>query len=188
MKTAIYTRKGDAGYTSLGKYKSCKDHPLVHIFGSIDELNSFLGLAVAFLEQHKHIDSINELVTNCIRVQHELFNLGVQVADITKVPSINDKNVKQLEMEIDSMTKLLPELHNFILPGGGEGSARFHVARTVCRRVERKLVELAKNDSNNDLFVQYVNRLSDWLFTAARFSSTMLGEKECLWDKEVVGD
>ena len=186
-RTKIYTRAGDAGYTSSlgGQRNISKAHLRIEASGTLDELNSFIGLAVTTLKQYEQLD---DLVKKCLRIQNELFDLGVQIltnpaqlGENTLIVTGNDVNI--LEQEIDAMELILPELRNFILPGGGEAAARLHVSRTICRRLERVLVKLSELIKVDAVAMVYINRLSDWLFVAARYTAFTLKQNEIIWQK-----
>jgi cob(I)alamin adenosyltransferase len=170
----IYTRTGDKGTTGLGDGSRVdKDSLRVETFGTVDELNSLVGLILA--------SDLDELVRNCLtRTQHELFDLGGELCmpGYTLVPDIC---VDQLEADLDNFNKDLPPLKDFILPGGSESAARCHLARTVCRRAERLLVSLAKIEDINEVSLRYLNRLSDLLFVIARVLARSHGGSEVLW-------
>lgn len=259
-KYKIYTRCGDDGYTCIiGQEKISKIHIRVETYGSVDELNSFVGLVISSLrsiikdlenylylcsqdkinlselflnnskpflninksfsvtdndivitQQHK----LNKLCEQCLRIQNELLCLGSQLAtkfdsskllygsynnaymnelDVNK--DINEfevkdsfvgiclEQVKQLEIEIDAMSEKISSLDTFLLPSGSEIVSRLHVARTVCRRVEINLLRLKEKQEIEHAVFPYINRLSDWLFVAARYVAFVLGEKETLWKK-----
>jgi len=181
----IYTKRGDAGETSLsGGQRVAKDSARIEAYGAIDELNAFLGLAtVSCGEQAK----LAALATILRRVQHELFNLGSILATLPedvhpKQPRVTDAEVAQLEREIDSMNEDLRPLRSFVLPGGTRLNAELHVARTVCRRAERLLVALARTESVPPEVVRYLNRLSDAMFVWSRWVNHTLGVAEVMWE------
>jgi cob(I)alamin adenosyltransferase len=181
----IYTRTGDQGKTRLlGGGLVDKSDERIEAYGSVDELNSCLGVVLANQNLPSHLSA------QLLRIQSELFNLGSRLACddaniMQKLPAINPEHIAKLELEIDQMTKDLPELKNFILPGGSAESAHLHVARTVCRRAERLTVKvfLASTPEAQALeaCVIYLNRLSDYLFTAARWVNHKSGSAEILW-------
>jgi cob(I)alamin adenosyltransferase len=170
----IYTRTGDKGTTGLGDGSRVdKDNLRVETFGTVDELNSLVGLILAA--------DLDEAVRACLtRTQHELFDLGGELCmpGYTLVP---DACVDQLETDLDHFNKDLPPLKDFILPGGSEAAARCHLARTVCRRAERLMVSLAKIEDLNEVSLRYLNRLSDLLFVIARVLARANGGKEVIW-------
>jgi cob(I)alamin adenosyltransferase len=176
----IYTRTGDAGETSLfGGTRVSKADPRVDAYGEIDELNAWLGLARA-----ARLDS--DLEAAFVRIQQDLFALGAQLADpaeklapaMTKA-ALGDADVARLEALIDRLEEGLPPLRRFILAGGSPAGAALHVARTVCRRAERRMVALAPPP--DAVLVRYVNRLSDLLFVAARAVNHRAGVPETEW-------
>lgn len=175
----IYTKTGDKGETSLfGGERVPKYHARIHAYGTIDELNSFLGL----IRDQKIKEHYRESLSN---IQSVLFTLGSHLAtkdrDMQKVlPPIVKNDVDKLENEIDEMDKELPQMKNFILPGGHTTVSYIHVARAICRRAERELHEI--EEDINPLIHQYINRLSDYLFTLARKVGQDLGVREILWN------
>lgn len=170
----IYTRTGDKGTTGLGDGSRVdKDNLRVETFGTVDELNSLVGLVLA--------SELDDEIRNCLtRTQHELFDLGGELCmpGYTLVP---EACIGQLETDLDHFNENLPPLKDFILPGGSEPAARCHLARTVCRRAERLLVSLAKVEPINEVSLRYLNRLSDLLFVLARVLARANGGKEVLW-------
>ena len=185
----IYTRGGDAGQTRLvGGQAIAKDAERIECYGTIDELNSFIGIARTTIESlSRDAPSIGSLATILKRVQHELFNLGSILATLPqdvhpKQPRITPTDVTQLEREIDSANEVLPTLHSFVLPGASRVDAELHVCRTVCRRAERLLVRLAREQTVPDEAVGYLNRLSDALFVWSRWVNHTLGIPEAVWE------
>ena len=179
----IYTKTGDKGETSLvsGKRVS-KAHPLVDCYGDVDELNSCIGLVTAQLNDEN-------LKSSLFKVQNQLFNLGSNLAcdneDIRKkLPQISKKHIQWLEQEIDQHQSNLPELKNFILPGGHIAAASCQLCRSVCRRAERKLIEVSESTNIASLYIEYLNRLSDYLFVMARAINHKHGINEPQWQKE----
>lgn len=185
-KAKIYTRTGDKGSTRLVD-GSCveKFNPRVEAYGTVDELNSFIGLARAALAPHAELQSLDVLLE---KIQNELFNVGSLLAtakeDVFKMlPPITDDQIRHLETNIDALTAELPELKNFILPAGHLVAAHLHVARTMCRRGERRSAEIAVQDERYALTLQYLNRLSDLLFVMARWVNLKTSSGEVLWKK-----
>ncbi len=181
----IYTRRGDGGETSLvGGQRVGKDVLRIESYGTVDELNSWLGLArVSTLEQA----GLEMLSLILLRVQHELFNLGSILATLPadvhpRQPRVTEAEVLQLEREIDRMNEELPALRSFVLPGGSRLNAELHGARTVCRRAERIAVALMRHEPGTDEGVKYLNRLSDALFVWSRWANHRLGLDEVLWE------
>ena len=170
----IYTRTGDKGTTGLGDGSRVhKDHLRVDTFGTIDELNSFIGLILA--------SDFDGPVRDCLtRTQHELFDLGGELC-MPGQTLIPESYVEQLEADLDRFNEALPPLKDFILPGGSEPAARCHLARTVCRRAERLMVALAKLEDINEISLRYLNRLSDLLFVTSRVLARADGGSEVLW-------
>ena len=157
--TKIYTKTGDQGDTGLSTgVRVRKDCPQIQAIGDVDELNSVIGMVLAY-----NIPS--ELNETFISIQHQLFNLGAELnnADLSL---INEHIVKELEDKIDEFNQTLPPLKNFILPGGGHAAATCHLARAVCRRTERSVVMLSEETELNSQLQIFLNRLSDFLFVA----------------------
>jgi cob(I)alamin adenosyltransferase len=170
----IYTRTGDAGDTGLGDGSRVdKDSLRVESYGTVDELNSAIGLLLS----SPMPDEIRECLT---RLQHELFDLGGELCmpGFVMVPA---SYVEQLEQNLDSFNADLPALKDFILPGGSETAARCHLARTIARRAERRVVSLGKVEDVNPDSIKYLNRLSDLLFVLARVLARSDGGKEVIW-------
>ena len=178
----IYTKKGDSGKTQLfGGKKLYKDNIRVEAYGNIDELNAWFGLLI----NYQAGNVTNEFL---IRIQHHLFAIGSVLASI---PGKSDPDLKtgeeaiqRIEREIDHLQATLPELRQFVLPGGHVSVAVCHLTRTVCRRAERKVVALSKKESVDPLILIFLNRLSDYLFVLARKMGYELGITELKWDKE----
>ena len=185
----VYTRKGDQGETALaGGQRVPKDGPRIQAYGSVDELNSFIGVARASIaEMAGTAPDLLALGAILLRVQHELFNLGSILATLPedvhpKQARVTGADVAQLEREMDAMGAVLPRLRSFVLPGGCRLNAELHVCRTVCRRAERELVALARAESIPPETVRYLNRLSDALFVWSRWASHVTGAAEILWE------
>lgn len=179
MTFKIYTRKGDDGKTALiGGDRVSKHHIRVESYGTVDELNSHLGL---IRSQEKDAQVVHAIA----QIQDRLFTLGSYLASAPGsrmvLPELYDTDVSFLEEEIDRMTASLPELRNFVLPGATPNGAQAHVARCVCRRAERLVVLVSDNEELDALVVVYLNRLSDYLFTLARFLDQLHGGQEIAW-------
>ncbi|MDQ2946029.1 MAG: cob(I)yrinic acid a,c-diamide adenosyltransferase [Acidobacteriota bacterium] len=178
----IYTRGGDSGETSLvGGQRLPKDALRIDCYGTVDELNAFLGIACLSADT-----AVPDLATILKRVQNELFNLGSILAtrseDIhPQQPRVTAVEIAQLETEIDLANESLAPLRSFVLPGGSRLSAELHVCRTVCRRAERLTVALAREETIPREAIQYLNRLSDALFVWSRWVNQMLRAPEVLW-------
>jgi cob(I)alamin adenosyltransferase len=179
----IYTKGGDKGQTSLvGGQRVAKDARRIECYGSVDELNAFIGMASVSASE-----PLPELTAILRRVQHELFNLGSILAtrpeDVhPKQPRITSVEVQQLEKEIDEMNAELPALRSFVLPGGSRLNTELHACRTICRRAERAAVALGREEELPDEAIQYLNRLSDALFVWSRWANHRLGVAETLWE------
>jgi len=185
----IYTRMGDGGETRLvGGQRIAKDDLRIACYGTVDELNSFVGAVRASAEQLAvREERMHGLALMLKRVQHELFNLGSVLATLPedvhpKQPRVTAADVEQLEHEIDEANAELEPLRSFVLPGGSRLDAELHICRTVCRRAERALVTLAKEQSVPAEAVRYLNRLSDALFVWSRWVNRVLGAPETLWE------
>jgi cob(I)alamin adenosyltransferase len=183
--TSIYTRKGDEGETSLGGGQRVpKDSARVAAYGTVDELNSSIGLALA----HGLSPRLMEILPI---IQNELFHLGSDLAFREEdkqnypLPQIEERHVQQLEEWIDELNEIVGPLENFILPGGSLGGAQLHVARTICRRAERAVLTLAREEPIGELVLPYLNRLSDLLFVMARYENQQRGNVEPLWNSRI---
>jgi cob(I)alamin adenosyltransferase len=184
----IYTKTGDKGQTALvGGQMVPKDSARIEAYGTVDELNAVIGLVLRANQDEKGPDAararLNAILT---RVQNELFNLGSILATLPedvgeKQPRIELRHVEALEKEIDELNENLPPLRSFTLPGGGWVSSYLHLARTVCRRAERRLVSLEGVDAES---MKYLNRLSDALYVMGRWNVRERGEQEPLWTPE----
>lgn len=180
--TRIYTKTGDRGDTALGAGgRLPKDDPRVEAYGTVDELSSVLGVALA-----AGVDE--RLAKELQRIQNELFHLGADLCvreedkEARPGPRIERRHVEALEQTIDELNDDLPALANFVLPGGSLGAAHLHVARTVCRRAERLLVTLMRAEAVGEHTLPYLNRLSDALFVMARWENRQRGVDDVLWD------
>ena len=164
----IYTKKGDSGHTSLIDGQIVNKHNLsVDAYGTVDELNSFLGLLKDYIKD----ETIKDILNN---IQPKLFSIGSILAsgknqDVLKKVKIEKKDVKYIEFHIDSMNNELPELKNFIIPGGHKISSYSHVCRSICRRAERRISELNNEQSVDPNILSYINRLSDFFFVLSRY-------------------
>ncbi|MDX2138556.1 MAG: cob(I)yrinic acid a,c-diamide adenosyltransferase [Chloroflexota bacterium] len=176
----IYTKTGDDGSTSLfSGGRVPKYHLRVEAYGTVDELNSILGVTRA-LKPSVATDSYLE------RIQHQLFHLGADLATPLDTKSsyvvrVNAEQVVWLEQSIDALTAELPPLTAFILPGGSASASQIHIARTVCRRVERLVTQLSENEAIGEHVLPYLNRLSDFFFTLARWENQQAGVADVLW-------
>ena len=183
MKSALYTRTGDQGQTSLvDGSRTSKDSLRLEAYGTIDELSSDLGLFGA------HKDLPEELKGQITDIQNALFEVGAYLATpVVKgsTPKLSgiDVHTEKLEGWIDALDEQTPKMNSFILPGGSELSSRAHVARTVCRRAERRIISLAAVEYVDPALIAYINRLSDYLFIAARYANFLLGIADIPWKK-----
>jgi len=180
--TKVYTRTGDDGTTGLGGGQRVpKESPRVEAYGTVDELSSAIGVALA----HGLAERLAEPLT---RIQNELFHLGSDLCILEEdkerfqVPRIEERHVEPLERLMDELSEELGPLENFILPGGSPGAAHLHLARALCRRAERRVVALAREEAVGEQVVRYLNRLSDALFVMARYENLERGVGDVLWD------
>ncbi|EKE01341.1 MAG: hypothetical protein ACD_21C00156G0008 [uncultured bacterium] len=170
-----YTKSGDDGFTNLGSGKRVKKYSdVIELYGCIEELNVFLGYAAEFL---CHREEFHDLFRQIDRIQRELFELGEHLLSSSKF-AINPHKISKLEIEMDAMSERLPVLHSSLLPGGGEDALRIHLARTVCRRTERAAFKFAENTKNAEIIGIYFNRLSNWLYAAARTAALIANVEE----------
>ena len=181
----IYTRRGDEGDTGLlGGGRVAKNHPRLHAYGTVDELSSFLGAA-------RSQTRVPATAARLVRIQRDLFAIGASLA--RPVPAKGRKQplasevpvarIAEMEAWMDEADRALPQLRNFILPGGTPGAAALHLARAVCRRAERATVSLAAREPVGDGILPYLNRLSDLLFVLARVENHAAGETDQTWEK-----
>jgi len=179
----IYTKKGDKGKTQLlGGSMVDKNHIKLECYGTIDELNAFIG--------NIYDQEIGNFHKNILfNIQNQLFNLGSIISfdgkkDSIKLPNVKSENIEMMEKAIDTMEESLPMLKNFILPSGHASASICHIARTVCRRAERNLVALGQQQEIDPLHIQYLNRLSDYLFVLARAILKENNATEIEWEKD----
>lgn len=188
---AIYTKTGDKGQTSLANGQRVpKTDARLEAYGTVDELNSWIGLLraqTACADRAENSDRFTQVDEQLVWIQNKLFNLG---AALSEAPGewIEEADVCRLEAWIDAMQAVVPKQHAFILPAGGEEVCRCHVCRTVCRRAERRMIALIEsrksNDKSDDLYLQFINRLSDYLFVLSRYIGYKNDEKEAIWCKK----
>ncbi|MFT3936347.1 MAG: cob(I)yrinic acid a,c-diamide adenosyltransferase [Chitinophagaceae bacterium] len=186
MSLKIYTKTGDKGNTSLiGGTKVPKSHLRIEAYGTVDELNSYIGLCRDLLTDEQSRKTLLE-------IQDRLFTIGSCLAcdpekePKMRIPDVKDSDVKLLENEIDGMNASLPEMKSFILPGGHTSVSHLHVARCICRRAERCSVRLQiENEAVEPIVIQYLNRLSDYLFVLARYTGHLLQATEIPWKPRV---
>ncbi|MCX6105253.1 MAG: cob(I)yrinic acid a,c-diamide adenosyltransferase [Proteobacteria bacterium] len=187
--TKIYTKIGDQGTTMLADGTMVPKHSLrIETYGTIDELNSFLGWLRDILRDTEPL-RFQSLVAQLGHIQNEMHDLGGELATPTeslrtdRQSLVSVASIARLESEIDTFNDSLPPLANFVLPGGHQANSAAHICRTVCRRAERLIVRLASSDKLRDEPRIYVNRLSDWLFVVSRHISQTLGVPEVLWNQ-----
>ncbi len=182
MGIKIYTRTGDKGKTSLiDGTRVLKSNERVETYGTIDELNSSIGVALAFLSQNK----FKQLKKELEQIQHDLFDIGsaLSTPDARPIPGLEKRSL-DFEKLIDTLTDKLPPLKNFILPGGGKAGSYLHVCRTLARRAERRVVYLMQHEDIDISIMIYLNRLSDLFFTIARYVNYQEKNKEVKWMKK----
>ena len=181
MPLNIYTKTGDKGTTSLiGGTKVLKSDLRIEAYGTVDELNSYVGLCCDLITDRSQQQILRG-------VQDRLFTIGSSLAcdpekePRMKIPDLKEEDITSLENEIDTMTSVLPEMKNFILPGGHPTVSHLHIARCVCRRAERCCVRLLQHETEDSMIVKYLNRLSDYLFVLARYTAYQLKVDETAW-------
>ncbi len=176
----IYTKTGDKGQTSLiGGTRVPKHHIRIESYGTVDELNSWIGLI-------NDQDIAQESKTILSEIQDRLFTIGSSLASDPekskmKIPDLHQSDIELLENQIDKMNEVLPEMRNFILPGGHTTISYCHLARCVCRRAERNVIHLHETEYVNEIVIVYLNRLSDYLFVLARFIAHQMNVNEIAW-------
>ena len=186
----VYTRTGDKGETALvGGKRVPKDSARIDAYGTIDELNSIVGLARVFNEEcldagegHRFLDGV------LCRIQDELFDIGSELATPPEffqdgMYRVGEEEITQIEKLIDQCQQDLEPLNSFILPGGGRVGAYLHQCRTVCRRAEREILRVSRTEDINDRVIKYINRLSDLFFVLSRWIAKQTGEQEYLWQR-----
>ena len=187
----VYTKVGDQGQTALvgGNFVS-KDSPRIEAYGTVDELNAVIGILRKANREEAGPEAARAKIDALLeRVQNELFNLGSLLATLPgqlapSQPRIEVRHVEALEHDIDELNEHLPPLRSFTLPGGGWVSSYLHLARTVCRRAERRVVHLAQVEETDPETIRYLNRLSDMLYVLGRWNTRERGEAEPLWRPE----
>ncbi|GIW43154.1 MAG: ATP--cob(I)alamin adenosyltransferase [Candidatus Binatia bacterium] len=187
--TRVYTRTGDQGETALvGGKRVPKDTPRIEAYGTLDELNAVLGIARAFNSDTPSLAARQRVEDILKQLQNELFDLGGELATPPEAQHeemfrVGEREIKALEKTLDELQKDLEPLRSFILPGGGKVSAFLHQARTVCRRAERLVLRLSREEEIGPWPLRYLNRLSDLLFVLARWVAKQTGEPEFLWER-----
>lgn len=189
----VYTKAGDKGHTSLVSGKKVSKASLrIDAYGSVDELNAHLALLRDHLHTASPVESLQPLADKILTIQHELFEIGSELATppssltSTLQASIDGTTLSRLEQDIDLWQEALPPLRNFVIPGGHPFNAYAHIARCVARRAEREVVRLHEQEAVRPEILQYLNRLSDWLFVLSRTLSARLGCPETLWKRKPV--
>jgi cob(I)alamin adenosyltransferase len=188
--TRVYTRTGDKGETGLvGGKRVPKDSPRIEAYGTIDELNSIVGLARVFNEEKLAEHEAHRFLDVVLRkIQDELFDLGSELATPADfyqpgMYRVSERQVEKIEQLIDECQKSLEPLKSFVLPGGGKVGAYLHQCRTVCRRAEREILRLSRAEAIGEWPLKYVNRLSDLFFVLSRWISKQTGQEEYLWQR-----
>nr|WP_319401925.1 cob(I)yrinic acid a,c-diamide adenosyltransferase [uncultured Carboxylicivirga sp.] len=184
-KSVVYTKTGDKGSTGLiGGTRVPKNHARLEAYGTVDELNSFIGLIRSFQLDEKDVETL-------ISIQSKLFTVGAYLATDTTVSDMRtrlkygDEHIEFLELEMDRLENALPPLKNFVLPGGHQSVGYCHVARTVCRRAERRVIDIAEEFELDGWVMRYLNRLSDYLFVLSRHLSNYFNVNEIPWNSEL---
>ncbi|HWP24672.1 MAG TPA: cob(I)yrinic acid a,c-diamide adenosyltransferase [Candidatus Binatia bacterium] len=188
--TKVYTRGGDGGETSLvGGKRVPKDSPRIEAYGTVDELNSVVGLARVFNEENLEAGAAHRFLDEVLcQIQDELFDLGSELATPPEyfkegMYRVGEEEIQRIEGWIDQCQKELEPLKSFVLPGGGRIGAYLHQCRTVCRRAERDILRLSREEEINSKVIPYVNRLSDLFFVLSRWIAKQMGEPERLWQR-----
>ncbi|MCR1993835.1 cob(I)yrinic acid a,c-diamide adenosyltransferase [Bacillus subtilis] len=181
----LYTKTGDKGQTGLVGGRTDKDSLRVESYGTIDELNSFIGLALSELSGQPGFE---DLTAELLTIQHELFDCGGDLAIVTerKDYKLTEESVSFLETRIDAYTAEATELKKFILPGGSKGASLLHIARTITRRAERRVVGLMKSEEIHETVLRYLNRLSDYFFAAARVVNARSGIGDVEYERSAI--
>jgi len=181
----IYTRTGDKGQTGVIGGRVSKDDIRVEAYGTVDELNAFVGQAMGFMDEAKYEDLLNDL----LQIMHELFDCGSDLAILkpnSRPYKVSAPMVDHLETLIDKYDAETPDIQKFILPGGSQASSALHVCRTVCRRAERRVVTLANQQEINHEVLRYLNRLSDLFFTVARTANFREGCGDVEYERSAI--
>ncbi len=185
-KSNVYTKTGDVGTTGLvGGTRIRKSDPRIHLYGEVDELNSHIGMAMSLLPSDFDL-------TLLLKIQSSLFDLGSNLAceqekrSLYKLPQIKDHLITSLENDIDQMDSSLVPLRNFILPGGDPAASAFHICRTVCRRLERQMVDFEEHHNGEvpEKALIFINRLSDYFFVISRYVNAIKKIEETIWVSE----
>jgi cob(I)alamin adenosyltransferase len=187
MALRIYTKTGDKGQTGLlGGTRVPKHNIRIEAYGTVDELNSWIGLLRDSIAGNKLIADSRQLIAILVETQDRLFTIGSSLASDpkkskVKIPHLNEDDLTLFEKEMDNMDAVLPPMKNFVLPGGDELVSKCHITRCVCRRAERRVNHLAENEPVDELVIKYLNRLSDYLFMLSRKLAHDLNTPETAW-------
>ncbi len=183
-KSRLYTRTGDRGETALfGGDRVPKDHPRVEAYGSVDELNSALGVAASFVRQRRVVAALQSIQNDLLHLGSDLAAQSGSGADNRRTFTDPENRIANLERLVDEYDAKLPRLRTFILPSGSQAGALLHLARSVCRRAERAVVRLSRREDVNPDAIAYLNRLSDLLFVLARYVNKAARKPETTWRK-----
>ncbi|MBM4174591.1 MAG: cob(I)yrinic acid a,c-diamide adenosyltransferase [Ignavibacteria bacterium] len=178
----IYTKTGDDGTSSLfGGERVKKNDPRLEAYGTVDELNSFLGLTIVHIKSDQILKVVSKIQSNLFSIGARLATPPAQLIKLKNIEQISDAEVKQIENEIDALESQLEPIKNFIIPGGCVGANHLHIARAICRRCERRIIAIDSEENNLDILIRYINRISDYLFVAARFENKINNVPDSLW-------
>lgn len=191
MALKIYTKTGDKGQTGLlGGTRVPKHHIRIEAYGTVDELNSWIGLLRDSISLEKPIANSQQLIAILVETQDRLFTIGSSLASDpekskVKIPHLKEEDITLFEKEMDAMDAVLPPMKNFVLPGGNEIVSKCHIVRCVCRRAERRVNHLAETEPVDELVIKYLNRLSDYLFMLSRKLAHDLNAPETPWKPRI---
>lgn len=182
MTMKIYTKTGDKGETSLfGGERVLKNNQRINAYGTIDELNAFIGLAITEIKSEEIKDVLFDLQNKLFVVGSDLATPENEKNNKVKISRTSEEFIKKTEADIDNFTDKLDELRNFILPGGSKGSAMLHVCRTISRRAEREVVALKNSEAINDHILVFLNRVSDLFFVLSRYENKVSNNPDIIW-------
>lgn len=183
-KSKIYTKTGDSGQTSLvGGKRVSKEDVRLEAYGTVDELNAYIGLLITSLPVSSSDVRILQFIQNKLFVVGSYLATDTSFTELREASRLKTSDIERIESRIDEIDRVLPPLNRFILPGGVPAAAKAHICRTVCRRAERRICEVAGQYEVDELILRFVNRLSDYLFVLSRFVNVEEGIKEIYWDK-----
>ena len=191
MALKIYTKTGDKGQTGLlGGTRVPKHHIRIEAYGTVDELNSWIGMLRDSVNKEPEIANNHQIINILIETQDRLFTIGSSLASDpekskVKIPHLNEEDITLFEKEMDAMDAVLPLMKNFVLPGGHEVVSKCHIVRCVCRRAERRVNHLAESEPVDEIVIKYLNRLSDYLFMLSRKLAHDLNAPETPWKPRI---